>query len=55
MLYYHLMEVLNNLTFKKIFVNMFYYYDGSVACLPHARTVEPRKPRNTHATIELRL
>jgi hypothetical protein len=26
-----------------------------VACLPHARAVEAQKPRNTHATIEVRV
>jgi hypothetical protein len=26
-----------------------------VAYLPHGRTAEPLKPRNTHATIELRV
>jgi hypothetical protein len=26
----------------------------TVAYLPHARTVEPQKPRNTHATVELK-
>jgi hypothetical protein len=26
-----------------------------VGCLPHARTVKPQKPRNTHATIEIRV
>jgi hypothetical protein len=30
-------------------------WKDSVAYLPHAKTVEPQKPQNTHAAIELRV
>jgi hypothetical protein len=29
--------------------------NGAVACFPHVGTVETQKPRNTHATIEVRV
>jgi hypothetical protein len=31
------------------------FCDRIVACSPHAWTVKPQKPRNTHATIEVRV
>jgi hypothetical protein len=42
-------------TTKKLVESFSLRYYDTVAYLPKARTVMPQKPRNTHATIEVRV
>jgi hypothetical protein len=51
--YLSLLTIIILHTYRKLYTKYIWY--DSVACFPHAGTVEMQKPRNTHATTEVRV